>query len=291
MAVTLCPAPTPCLSGRRRRDHRITTADGTSLAVAQWAGPNTAHTAVFLHGLCLNRTAWTTQINYVLRRFGSDTQVISYDHRGHGHSGSAPMSTYRIDQLADDLDHVLTTLTVTGSLTLIGHSLGAMVALTYLAQPARACTAAVDGLVVCASAAGRLSERGISRLLATPALNTLYSVVDRTPARAARALTAPLSTAVGFLPSLRDYDQRRTLPSIQAHTTIISGGADLLTPPAHAEEMAAAIPGATHLHVPDAGHMLPQQAPHCVSAAIRRTIAAAPLSVDPTSGTPVGVGA
>jgi hypothetical protein len=38
--------------------------------------------------------------------------------------------------------------------------------------------------------------------------------------------------------------------------------------------MASAIPGATHEHLPMAGHMLLQEAAHAVTDAISRTIAA-----------------
>ncbi|OBJ08783.1 alpha/beta hydrolase [Mycobacterium sp. 1465703.0] len=48
---------------------------------------------------------------------------------------------------------------------------------------------------------------------------------------------------------------------------VISGGADRTTPAAHARDMAAAIPGATHLHQPDSGHMLLEERPGCVSDA------------------------
>ncbi len=41
----------------------------------------------------------------------------------------------------------------------------------------------------------------------------------------------PLSTIVGFLPALNSYDAYAALGSIQAHTVVVSGGADLLTPP------------------------------------------------------------
>jgi pimeloyl-ACP methyl ester carboxylesterase len=84
---------------------------------------------------------------------------------------------------------------------------------------------------------------------------------------------ASLTTAVGFLPGLRSYDQYATLASIRARTTIISGGADLLTPPSHSRDLAAGIPGATHVHIPTAGHMLPHEATHEVTDAISNTIA------------------
>ncbi|PQM49217.1 hypothetical protein C1Y40_00572 [Mycobacterium talmoniae] len=60
----------------------------------------------------------------------------------------------------------------------------------------------------------------------------------------------PLPTKVGFLRGLKDHDQYRVLGTITAQTTVISGGADKLIPPAHAHELVAAIPGARHLHHP-----------------------------------------
>lgn len=309
-AVPLRPTAPP--RPARQQHHRTRTAlhvaarDKTPLAVTYWAGPTTTNTVVFLHGLCLAQTAWCTQINAVLRHFGPNTSVISYDHRGHGQSGAAPIRTYRIDQLADDLDQILTTLRIHGPVTLVGHSLGAMVALTYLANSTRRCSAPITGLVLCATAAGKLTTCGIGRLLTLPALGAILRVVEHTPDRATGALVAPLSlalsrlrthgsvehqtlanvianaltttalsTAVGFLPSLRDYDQLHTLTAITACTTIISGGTDLLTPPEHSTHMAANIAGAAHVHIPHAGHMLPQQAARRVNTAITDTITAA----------------
>jgi pimeloyl-ACP methyl ester carboxylesterase len=279
----------------------VRTSDGVRLAVCD-TGPRTAeHTVVFLHGLCLNHTSWERQITYLLRRYGRSVRVISYDHRGHGRSAAAPMNTYRIDQLADDLAQVLTALDVTGPLTLVGHSMGAMTALAYLGRPAAERPIEPDGLVLAATAAGKLAERGLGRLLATPAPAALVELVEHTPQYALHALvgpmcaslsrwrghwhgatlaaltvaaltTTPVATAVGFLPSLRAYNQYATLPSIHARTVVISGGADPLTPGSHAADLTAGICGAEHVHVPYAGHMLPQQAPHVVNDAIRRTI-------------------
>jgi pimeloyl-ACP methyl ester carboxylesterase len=86
-------------------------------------GPRRAeHTVVFLHGFCLTGASWSYQIDYLLRRYGEHVRVISYDHRGHGRSSGAPMSTYRIEQLASDLADVLVALEVSG----IGHSCRAL---------------------------------------------------------------------------------------------------------------------------------------------------------------------
>lgn len=279
----------------------VRTVDGVSLAVCD-TGPRTAeHTVVFLHGLCLDRSSWDRQITYLRCRYGRSVRVISYDHRGHGGSAAAPMNTYRIDQLADDLVQVLTALEVTGPLTLVGHSMGGMTALAYLGRPAAERPVEAEGLVLIATAAGKLAERGLARLLATPAPAALVGLIQHTPGYALHALarpvcvtlgrwhgrgrsatlaatvvaaltTTPIATAVGFLPSLRTYNHYATLASIRARTVVISGDADPLTPPSHAADLAAGIGGAQHLRVPFAGHMLPQEAPHVINDAIRRTI-------------------
>jgi pimeloyl-ACP methyl ester carboxylesterase len=217
---------------RRHNDAHVTTGDGVQLAVRDYDPPTRTHTVVFLHGLCLSRTSWERQIDYLLGRYGDSIRIIAYDHRGHGGSSAAPMSTYRIDRLVADLDEVLIALNVTAPLTLVGHSMGAMVALAYLSR--RACERPIDphGLVLVATAAGKLAQRGLGRLLGTPATPLLFKVIERAPdsalkvlagpvraplsrwcscgpvqratlaATAAEALaTTPVSTAVGFLPT------------------------------------------------------------------------------------------
>jgi pimeloyl-ACP methyl ester carboxylesterase len=81
-------------------------------------------------------------------------------------------------------------------------------------------------------------------------------------------MTTPASTAVGFLPALRVFDAHQTLAQIRARTIVVSGSADMVTPPVHSEELAAQIPGAVHVCVQGAGHMLAQQAPRAVARAI-----------------------
>jgi pimeloyl-ACP methyl ester carboxylesterase len=279
----------------------VNTHDGVRLAVCDTGPRRAEHTVVFLHGLCLDQTSWNRQITYLRRRYGRSVRIISYDHRGHGRSASAPMNTYRVDQLADDLAQVLTTLDATGPVTLVGHSMGGMTALAYLGRPAAQRPVEPNGLILVAAAAGKLAERGLARLLATPAPAVLAGLLDHAPGHALQALagplcstlrlwhghgqsanlaatiiaalaTTPLATAVGFLPSLRVYDQYPTLASIHAHTVVISGGADPMTPPSHAADLAAGISGAEYVPVPYAGHMLPQQVPHVINDAIRRMI-------------------
>jgi pimeloyl-ACP methyl ester carboxylesterase len=253
---------------------------------------------VLLHGLCLSQAVWVRQVDYLLRRYAGSVRVVSYDHRGHGRSGSAPMSTYSIEQCAIDLAWVLDALRVTGKVTLVGHSLGGMITLAYLGRAAVDRPVDPAGLVLIATAAGSLAARGLGRLLGTPATGALFNLVSHTPEQAWRVVlgplgaalgrvhsrssarqtlaavtaaalaTTPLATAVGFLPSLRTFDQYHILGSVRARTVVLSGGADVLTPPVHARELVAAIPGCRHVHLADTGHMLPQAAPHAVNKEI-----------------------
>ncbi|WP_156686919.1 alpha/beta fold hydrolase [Mycobacterium sp. Marseille-P9652] len=294
-------------TGRPYVERTVVADDGARLAVRDYgsAGPRD-HTVVLLHGLCLTQSSWALQVRHLVRRYGSGVRIVTYDHRGHGRSTGAAMQTYRIDRLAADLADVLTTLRVRGPLTLAGHSMGGMTALAYLGRPAADRPVEPQGLVLVATAAGRLPERGLGRLLGTPATGMVFDLVNNLPRRlteqtvngvarpvyqgiarysgAQRASAAAvtqsaihtisLSTAAGFLPSLKQYDEYRALASISANTIVISGGADRTTPVDHARDLAAAIPGATHLHRPTAGHMLLEEDAGCVSDAIDRVMAA-----------------
>ena len=285
-------------------ERTVTVRDGVQLSVRDQGPVHAEATIVLLHGLCLEQGSWAGQIRELTRQWGDRIRIISYDHRGHGRSDAAPKRTYIVDQLAEDLAEVLVALDVTGPLTLAGHSMGGMVALAYLGRPPADRPVEPHGLVLVATAAGRIAERGVGRLLANPATDVLCGLAAHAPQRAIRMLAKPLcatlarqvgshargtlmtlfataleattslDAAVGFLPGLRFYDQTATLASIRAQTIVISGGVDVITPPSHSRDMAAAIPGATHLHLPTAGHMLLQEAADTVTDAISRTIGA-----------------
>lgn len=279
------------------RDVWVTTGDGVRLAVRDYCPAGARHTVVFLHGMCLSRASWARQIGYVRRRFGDAVRVISYDHRGHGQSATAPASTYHVEQLGADLDDVLEQLGVRRPVTFVTHSMGGMAALAYLSNGRR--TVDVDGLVLVATAAGRITERGLGRLLGFPAATSLFSMVEHAPAFALKSLAVPvcsaasrwygcgqrqrhtlaavaaealastaIGTILGFLAGLARHNQYEALSAITARTVVISGSDDVLTPLAHAKDLVAGIAGAKHVHVHGVGHMLPQDAPGVVNNAI-----------------------
>jgi pimeloyl-ACP methyl ester carboxylesterase len=298
------PAASTPIAGDGCIERTVTTSDGVRLAVRDYGSDRAdAPTVVLLHGLLLSQQSWEPQVCQLRRQRGSRVRIITYDHRGHGRSTGAPMPTYEIDQLAADLAEVLAALHITGPLTLAGHSMGGMTALAYFGRPASKRPIEPQGLVLVGTAAGGLAARGIGRLLATPATGALFGLVHRMPQRAtdkavqalirplgealskfssdgiavaavaaAAIRTTSLTTAAGFLPSLKRYDVYHALESIAAKTFVVSGGTDMLTPASHSRDLAAAIPGAVHLHHPTAGHMLLQEAAECVSNAIGRAM-------------------
>ena len=80
-------------------------------------------------------------------------------------------------------------------------------------------------------------------------------------------------TAVGD-PALEWIEQRLAqLPPIVVPTVVLHGGADTVTPPTPGEEDAARFLGLFERHVvPNAGHLLPREAPDAVVAAVRSLI-------------------
>ena len=286
--------------------HRqLYTRDGVQIAVRDRGSSDVDPTIVLLHGLCLSSHSWSRPARRLSAALGDAVRIISYDHRGHGRSARAPMSTYHVDQLADDLADVLGGLGVQAPLTLAGHSLGGMTALTYCARPARLQPVQPQGLVLVATAAGQLAQRGMGRLLATPAPALSAALVAHAPAtaaeRAVRALARPACELLarcgrcgsaereplctlccgavvdgvkhgsGVLPHLRRYDQTGVPSMVRACTTVVSGGTDLLTPAGHAQQLAAGIAGAAHRNYPRAGHMLLDEAPREIANAIVAT--------------------
>jgi len=311
------------MTGTRRSlacNRMVTTRDGVPLSVRDWGSRAAGHTVVLLHGFCLNKDSWNIQMTQLIGHWGNNVRIISYDHRGHGDSGNAPMHTYRIDRLADDLADLLVALGVTGPLTLVGHSMGGMTALAYLGRTASKRPVEPESLVLVATAAGNLGSHGLGRLLSSPATSMLYQLVNHMPragtdevvqflarpvcaaltrfggygeaapnelvAMSAATINAtPSTTKVGFLRGLMEYDCSQTLSAITAKTTIVSGGADKLTPMWHARELADGIPGARHIHRPTAGHTLLHEVPQVVTGAISSAIVAGSSARVPGSQT------
>lgn len=254
-----------------------------------WAGPDAAAPVlVLLHPFPFDRRFWAKVAPALAARF----RVVAPDLRGFGAAAAlaagdgAPPEPggYSIADLADDVAGLLDALAVDRAIV-GGLSMGGYVALAFAARHARrlrgllladtkagpdapeARAARGDAIeLVRAQGVDAYVERQMPRLLAASAATAVREEVR------ALARQHPAAVVAG-LAALRDRpDRRAELPAIRCPTQILVGEHDILTPPAEAQAMAAAIAGARIEVLPDAGHLPPLETP----AAFARAVLAAP---------------
>ena len=112
----------------------VTTDDGLALHLRTWPAANpTRGVAVLVHGLGEH----VDRYDHVARRLnGLGFTVVGYDHRGHGRSPGQRGAIPADDTLCADLGRVLRAAreSVPGPLTLVGHSLGGLIAGRFVAE-------------------------------------------------------------------------------------------------------------------------------------------------------------
>ena len=250
--------------------------DGTVLrAVVAGDGP----AVVFAHGYTVTVGEWNIVWDALLAR---GRRVIAFDQRGHGRStlGSAGIGSA---SMAADLAAVLEHFDVHDGV-LVGHSMGGFVAIrAMLEQPELA--RRLRGLVLFATLAGRLLDGAPQNRLSIPLLKigvTQRLVRTKTGGvlllapqfgkRPSPAMIAVLRERYlqhlkdhgPLLPIVRAYsreDRYPRLAEITVPTVVMVGSADRTTVPSHARRLAAGVPGARLVTIPDAGHMLNWEAP------------------------------
>lgn len=232
---------------------------------------------VLVMGISLgtSRRMWAPQIDALRERFS----VIVYAHRGHDGS-EVPQGPYSLDQLGGDVIAMLADLGV-GRASHCGLSLGGMVAMWLAANSPEQ----VDRLALCCTTAyfgpdaayGERAQR--VRIAGTgPEVDATLGrwftpeFSSRCPDIVAAADTWLRDTSregyAGCCEALDRMDLRDALPQIAAPTLVLAGAGDAATPPAHAEAIAAAIPAATLVIVPDAAHLANLEQPDTVTRAL-----------------------
>lgn len=110
-----------------------------------------SETVLFIHGWPLNHNQFEYQYDVIPYQ---NIRCIGMDIRGFGKS-SRPINGYTYDRLAEDLHQVIETLNL-NNITLVGHSLGAAIAIRYMANYNQA---HVSRLVLAGAAAPSLVRR------------------------------------------------------------------------------------------------------------------------------------
>jgi 3-oxoadipate enol-lactonase len=224
---------------------------------------------LFIHGAGAGSAIWSMVLAGVARR----AHAVAIDLPGHGPSevGDSPLTGERaltMDRYRDALGGLAATLCL-GPSVLVGHSLGALVALeAALAWPDK-----VRALVLCAAAPKMPVDPQVFRLLrddpqafvpwlAHQALSPRTKPLVRQAFLAATAPASPAVAAADF-EIVRAADLSARLASIACPLTWIDGADDQIVPAAAREGR----PGAV-VTVPDAGHLLPIEAPAAIAAAV-----------------------
>ena len=285
----------------------VTTADGAPLVVRE-VGPVTAPlTVVFAHGFCLRMGSFHFQRAALAQRWGDQVRMVFYDQRGHGQSSAAPVDTYTVKQLGQDLETILQVMVPRGPVVLVGHSMGGMTVLSHARQFPQHYGHRIVGAALISSAAEGLSRSPLGEILQNPALEAVRfaaryapKMVHRTRGAARSVLRpilrtasfgneamspsvvafsedmihdTPVATLVEFLHALEVHDESAALPVLARIPTMIAcGDHDVLTPVSHSEEMAAVLRDTELVIVPGAGHLVQLEAPDVINDALVRLV-------------------
>jgi pimeloyl-ACP methyl ester carboxylesterase len=226
---------------------------------------------VLLHGLTATRR-YVVMGSRALERAGH--RVISYDARGHGHSGPAPSpDAYTYELLAEDLRVLLDELGIE-RVVLAGASMGAHTALRFALQlPDRVLALGLitpafdpdapstpDAYVGWDKLADGLREGGVEGFVDAYALEEIperwRETVVKVLSQRLSAHDHPLAVADALqaVPRSRPFERWEQLAGIEVPTVVVASRdeADPSHPLAVAERYAAAISGAA-LVVEDAG--------------------------------------
>ncbi|MBX3162722.1 MAG: alpha/beta hydrolase [Deltaproteobacteria bacterium] len=222
-------------------------------------------------------------------------------YRGHGRT-APPRDPQRvnIEDLADDVACVLDDALVERAV-LIGHSMGVQVALeTYRRHPER-----VAGLVLVCGAPSHPLRTFRGSAVLEELLPTIQRWIHRVPGVINRVTRAVLPTRIAyeiasrleirrelvepadFMPYLEGmarvdarlfvamlsaagaHSADELLATIATPTLVVAGGRDGFTPPERSRAMAATIPGAELLEIPNASHTAPIERPNLVNQTVR----------------------
>jgi len=235
----------------------------------------------FLHGAGLDHSVWSLQARYLAHH---ERAVLAVDMPGHGGSEGAPLSS-----IAEMADWVASFLDAAGveKAALVGHSMGALVAIE----------AAVRGPELI----GALVLLGAAETM--PVHPDLLAAARENDPLAARLITswghagdakvgghpAPGLWMVGGATRLLERSRPGTLYAdlkacadygsvapaanrVACPTVLVLGAADMMTPCAKGEALAAAIGGAATVVLPGCGHMVMVERPDATTDALRKVL-------------------
>lgn len=230
------------------------------------------HTVLMLHGIGGGHLAFAPQVE-TLASLGY--RAVAWDMPGYGRS--APIEPYTFKGLAQACINLIDALQC-GSVTLLGHSMGGMVAQEVVARRPDL----VSRLVLCGTSPsfgkpdGDWQREFISQRTAPlDAGKTMAELAEVLvpqmvgPGSLPEGIQLATHCMAGVNPStyrralecIVTFDRRANLKDIHVPTLLIAGEHDRNAPPAVMKKMADAIAGSTYLELKGIGHLQNLEAP------------------------------
>jgi len=229
-------------------------------------------TVLMLHGIGGGHLAFAPQVETLA---SSGYRAVAWDMPGYGRS--APIEPYNFKGLAQSCITLIESLKC-GDVTLLGHSMGGMVAQEVMARRPEL----VNRLVLCGTSpsfgkpdgdwqrefiAQRTAPLDAGKSMAELAEVLVPQMVgpDALPEGVRLATLCmsqvPASTYRRALEALVTFDRRANLAQVQVPTLLVAGEHDRNAPPAVMKKMAKAIPYSTYLEMRGIGHLQNLEAP------------------------------
>jgi pimeloyl-ACP methyl ester carboxylesterase len=239
---------------------------------------------VFIHGAMHDHSGWTLLARWCAHHgYG----VLALDQPGHGRSAGPPL-----DSIGALADWTLALMSAAGvqQATLVGHSMGTLIALEAAARAPERVTRLVllgtaypmkvsDALLSTAREAPLRAIDMVNALsIGTPASKPSYPGPGMWVHGSNRALMRNQQALSGDI-NLFEHDFRLcdsyrggelAMAKVQCPTTLITGTRDQMTPPKATQALAAALKA--KVVTVSAGHLMPAEAPDEVLAGLRAAL-------------------
>jgi pimeloyl-ACP methyl ester carboxylesterase len=234
---------------------------------------------VMIHGAGFDHSCWALHSRWFAHHGHA---VLAPDLPGHGRSSGAPLAT-----IADMADWTAALIDKSGvpNATLVGHSMGSLVALETAARhPAKVSTLGLIGTAATMTVGPDLLKAAEANEHAAIDMVSIWGLGFRaglggslTPGiwmhgGAQRVLeTTRPGVLFSDLAACNAYHNALAAAAqIEVPTTLILGERDMMTPARAGKALAAALPNARTVILPGAGHMMMAERPDQVLAALRR---------------------
>jgi 3-oxoadipate enol-lactonase len=237
---------------------------------------------VFLHPVGMNAQFWQPVAEKLPLRFRS----LAIDAMGHGESDTSP-GDFTLDDMAGDVIELVRSLD-SGPCILAGCSMGGMVAQgVALRAPemVRALVLMNSGHTLPAAGRAAMELRAVESRKGMPVI--IDATIDRWFSATFQAASPEIVKSVRehlltcdpivhsrAWRAIRDLDYAPKLAAVRCPVLVMTGSADVSTPPALSEAMVKMFANGTYREIAGAGHMAPIEQPALVAGWIAEFAAA-----------------